>query len=269
MITIAAVQFAPKLGNLKGTIAELDFLLQSIDQKVDLILLPELANSGYNFNCKEEALKSAEAISKSVFLDFLKEYAKKMSCAFVTGFCEKTNDKLYNSSVFLDENGVLGHYRKLHLFLHEKKIFEVGNLGLPVFKFKNYKLGMMICFDYMFPEVSRQLALKDADFICHPCNLVTNYAFKIMPALALMNSLYIVTCNRIGIEKDLRFIGKSLVVDYRGNIITSAKKNQVEIIYSQIFPKFSRNKWVTPRNHVFLDRRLDVYPNILEVPDKR
>lgn len=263
MINVATVQFAPLLGKPFETRQILKELLDSL-QPVDLVVLPELANSGYNFSSRDQAVELSEEISNSPFLKMLKEQAKKMNCSIVTGLCERMNAKLFNSSIYLDGDGIKGHYRKLHLFMNEKKIFEPGNFGLPVFDFKQYKIGMMVCFDYMFPEVCRTLALKEADIICHPSNLVTNFAQKVLPALGLMNSVYILTANRIGVEGDTKFNGRSMMVDPRGHVFSTSSSDQVEIRYSSIMPERSRDKWVTSRNHVFLDRRLDVYPNLID-----
>ncbi|MCT4644134.1 MAG: 5-formyltetrahydrofolate cyclo-ligase, partial [Carboxylicivirga sp.] len=123
---ISLVQFAPQLGQLQQNLNQIKDLIQTSDGQ--LFVLPELANSGYNFKNREEALGAAEKIENSIFLTELVKIAKDKNCLIVSGFCEREGGQLFNSAVLLGSNGVIGCYRKLHLFLNEKDIFTPGNL---------------------------------------------------------------------------------------------------------------------------------------------
>mgnify|MGYP002639565710 CR=1 FL=1 len=261
---VAQIQFEPKLGdcsyNLKRII---NFLSQCKD--VDLIVLPELANSGYLFDGRDHALEVANQLSCLNYLDSLAEFSSANDVFIVSGYLEKVDDKLYNSSVFISPDGSRGNYRKIHLFMDEKKIFEPGNLGLPLFNIGNYKLGMLICFDYLFPEIWRIMALKGADLIVHPSNLITQNAYIVVPAQALMNGYYVITSNRIGREGEIIFCGKSLVVDPRGNIVNTLGALDEGILYTDIDPKLSQNKMITSGNHIFHDRRPKEYMDLYDL----
>jgi len=254
---LAIVQFAPVFGDLNATIASLSNLLEQV-KEADLVVLPELANSGYNFNSTEEAFYLSETLKDSVFLDFLSAKCKLYDFTIATGFAEKENDEIYNSSVLLNADGIIGTYRKLHLFMNEKKIFKQGNLGLPVFEIKGVKIGMLVCFDWMFPEVWRKLALKGIDIILHPSNLVLPYAQSVIPSYALVNKVFIATANRIGTEKELSFTGQSIIANPKGELLAKAGVKE-EILMVDIDPLLARNKMITPMNNAFDDRRTDIY----------
>lgn len=254
---LAIIQFAPVLGNLDATIERLSLLFEKVDG-ADLVVLPELANSGYNFENREQALSLSEEIKSSKFLIFLKESCAQFNFTVATGFSERDDEKLYNSAILLDKNGIIGKYRKLHLFMNEKNIFEAGDVGLPIFEIGGIKIGMLVCFDWMFPEAWRNLALKGVDLILHPSNLVLPYAQSVMPSYALVNRLFIATANRIGTERDLSFTGKSVIVDPKGTVLAKAEEGE-EVIIVDIDPELARDKMITPMNDAFKDRRTDIY----------
>jgi predicted amidohydrolase len=247
------LQFEPIIGNVCENMNQISRLLNDVGE-TDLVVLPELANSGYNFESKEEALSLAENERTSIFLDFLISEAKKHQSYIVSGFNERENDTLYNSSILIGNEGLLSKYRKMHLFMNEFDIFEKGNLGLPVFDCGNFKIGMLICFDWVFPEVWRILALKGADIICHPSNLVLPYAQQAVPVHGLINRTFNITANRIGTERGLAFTGGSILSDPLGNTMIKAPSDKECLMIAQLDLDLARNKMITPRNHVFDDR---------------
>ncbi|MEI7595245.1 MAG: nitrilase-related carbon-nitrogen hydrolase [Bacteroidota bacterium] len=260
---VGYLQFQPKINCLAENIQNISFFLNNCED-FDLVVLPELANSGYNFSSKEEALANAEEINKSKYINALTEICKKRKCHIVSGFCELENGKLYNSSVLINEKGVLGVYRKLHLFFNEQDYFEPGNLGLPIFSVNGVKIGMLVCFDWMFPEVWRILAMKGADIICHPSNLVLPYAQKAVPIYALTNRVFTITANRIGTEGDLKFTGQSVISDTRGEILCKASETAEELMFTFIETLDAKNKMITAKNHIFKSRRPDEYLDLIK-----
>lgn len=259
---VSFVQFQPLLGKPDETIERLQKLLPQTSGS-DLIVLPELANSGYNFISREQAYELSEEIEKSRFLSYLEQWSKETGVYIVTGINEREKGLLYNSSVLIGPDNIIGKYRKIHLFMNEKDIFEPGNFGLPVFKIENYNLGMLICFDYLFPEIWRILALKGADIICHPSNLVTPYGQKVVPSHCIINRIFAITANRIGTEGNITFSGGSIICSPEGeNLATGPENNEcvgtVEIDIAQ-----ARNKWITERNHAINDRRPDQYSGLI------
>ena len=257
---ISIIQFAPVLGNPEATLNKLRALLNKCSEN-DLIILPELANSGYNFQSKKEAFKLSEDISGK-FISFLHEFAKEYDTAIISGFNERAGKKLYNTAVFIDKSGIIGKYRKLHLFLNEPDFFEKGDMGLPLFEYKTYKIGMLICFDWMIPEIWRNMALNSADIICHPSNLVLPYAQSVIPAYAIINHIFIATANRVGQERGVNFSGQSIIANPKGEIIGQLSATKEEVLHVEVDLSQSRNKNITERNHLFKDRRLDVYKDL-------
>jgi predicted amidohydrolase len=256
---VSIVQFQPALAEPEENVRRLEPLFDTV-RGSKLVVLPELSNSGYNFRNFDEAYQLSEVIGKpGLFQDFLLRQASTKDLCIVSGINEREGDKLYNSAILVSPEGVIGKYRKMHLFVNEKDIFQKGNIGLPVFDLGDFKIGMMICFDYLFPEPWRMLAQRGADLICHPSNLLTENAHRCLPGLALMNRIYIATANRIGTEGELEFNGKSLFTDPKGRIIEMASPDKTEIIFAEIDTQLSHNKMVTSRNHVFDDRRPEAY----------
>jgi predicted amidohydrolase len=260
---VGFVQFAPVLGDVEATMRKIDRLIGA-DVAADIWVLPELCNSGYNFSSREQAWETSEAVSGSVFVQYLESVCERLDCHVVSGFNERDGDSLYNSAVLVGPGGYVGTYRKLHLFLNEKDHFEPGDVGLPVFDVGSCKLGMLVCFDWIFPEVWRVLALKGADVICHPSNLVLpGFAQRAVPIRALTNRVYVVTANRIGVEGDLTFTGLSTIADPRGDVLVQASQVEEEVGVVGVDVGLARDKWITPRNDIFADRRPGDYSFLL------
>jgi len=257
-IKAGILQFRPLIGERDHNINTIDGLLQGLGD-VDLLVFPELSNSGYNFTSREQAYQVSEEINESKFVDFLIVKANELNTAIVCGINERENGKLYNTAVLVDKSGVIGKYRKTHLYVNEKDFFELGDLGFPVFELNGFKIGICICFDYLFPEIWRMQVEDGADLICHPSNLISENAYKVIPALSLINRTYILTANRFGAEDDLRFCGKSFITDPFGDVIEMAAPDQEEIIIQELDLDLSRNKMVTSRNHALHDRRPSIY----------
>jgi predicted amidohydrolase len=263
IINAGFLQFQPKLGKVEENMENIKRLICQANH-ANLIVIPELANSGYNFESREQALSLAEESNKSLYIDFLTSLSKQHSIYIVSGFNEKDNDKLFNSAVLVGSTGLIGRYRKIHLFMNEWDIFEKGNLGLPVFEIDSYRIGMLICFDWIFPEVWRILAIKGADVICHPSNLVLPYAQQAVPVHGLMNKTFGITANRTGIERGLSFTGQSIISDPSGVILIKASEAKDEVAIAKLDLNLARNKMITPRNHIFDDRLPSEYSSLIE-----
>ena len=257
------IQLSPVLGDLNATMSKVRHHLDRL-AAADLIVLPELCNSGYNFESPQQARETSEPVESSVFLEYLHSECKKHGRYIVTGFNERDGDRLYNSAILMGPDGVCGKYRKLHLFLNEKDIFTPGDAGLPVFDVGGCKLGLLICFDWVFPEAWRILAIKGADIVCHPSNLVIpGLAQKAIPIHALINRVYVITANRTGREGDLSFTGLSISAGPRGEVFCQAGPSEEETGLVEIDPAAARDKMVTPRNHLLQDRRPDEYLDLV------
>ena len=261
---VGFIQFAPVLGDVQATIQSLDRLIP-LCANADLLVLPELCNSGYNFESAQQAWATSEEIGRSVFVQYLASVCQRYNLHIVSGLNERAGERLYNSSVLVGPGGCLGRYRKLHLFLNEKDFFEPGDAGLPVFDIGFCRVGMLVCFDWLFPEVWRILALKGADIICHPSNLVLpGLAQQAIPIHALTNRVYVVTGNRVGAEKDLLFTGLSTIADPQGAILYQASSEEEVAWLVDVDIERARDKEITSRNNVIADRRPEEYGFLLQ-----
>jgi predicted amidohydrolase len=263
-LNIGFVQFAPVLGDLQATIERIEEL-SAQGAGADLLVLPELCNSGYNFVSKEQAWATSEEIGDSDFIRYLESLCARLDCHIVSGLNERCGSRLYNTAVLVGPQGYLGRYRKLHLFFNEKDFFEPGDVGLPLFDIGTCRIGMLVCFDWIFPEAWRVLALKGADIICHPSNLVLpGLAQQAVPVHALVNRLYVVTANRIGNEGDLTFTGMSTIADPRGQVLAQASRTHTEVGRVDIDVSRARAKDITARNNLLTDRRPQEYQLLTE-----
>jgi predicted amidohydrolase len=255
---------APELGRPEETLARLGDLITDIGE-VDLLVLPELCNSGYRFESEEQARELSEEVGQGSFSQFLADRCRGLDCHIVSGINERDGDRLYNTAVLMGPDGVVGIYRKLHLFVDEKDFFAPGNAGLPVFDIGPCRVGMQVCFDWVFPETWRVLALKGADVIAHPSNLVLpGFCQQAVPVHALVNRVFVVTANRIGRERDLQFTGTSVIADPRGRVLAEGPPDREEVRVEEIDVGAARDKAVTPRNDIFHDRRPEEYRLLTE-----
>jgi predicted amidohydrolase len=256
---VGHVQFSPILGDLEANRNRVRRLIEDAPE-ADLLVLPELANSGYRFGGRDHARECAESAREGPFVRLLQELSAARGTLLVSGLCERDGDRLYNSAVLVTPAGEIHLYRKNHLFLDEKDLFEPGNLGLPVFEAGGTRIGILICFDWQFPEAWRVLALAGAEIVCHPSNLVLpGLAQRAVPIHALLNRFFVVTANRTGTERDLTFTGNSIIVSPRGEILASASPDGEEVGIVEIDPPVARDKSVTSRNDLLADRRPELY----------
>jgi predicted amidohydrolase len=263
---VGYIQFAPRLGDLEANRRAVERRVREAPP-ADLLVLPELCSSGYRFASREQARQCSEPAAGGPFVELLERLSRERGCSLVSGFCERDGDRLFNSAVLVTPDGLRGVYRKLHLFLDEKDLFTPGDLGLPVFDLPPCRVGVLICFDWQFPEAWRVLALRGADLVCHPSNLVLpGLAQRSIPAHALLNRLFVVTANRIGVESDLSFTGRSIIVEPKGRVLHEADPEAEETYVAEIDPRLARDKSVTTRNDLLADRRPEHYGDLLRPP---
>ncbi|UCD11306.1 MAG: acyltransferase [Nitrospinaceae bacterium] len=261
-MNVGFVQNDPQFGKVAHNLARLDALLDN--QRADLLVLPELFNTGYQFTTREEALALAEPLTGGPTLDWLMKTARCTGATLVAGLAEKEGSRVYNSAVLAGADGILGHYRKAHLFDTEKSVFDPGDLPLAVFDIGAARVGIMICFDWRFPETARTLALKGADIIAHPSNLVLKHCPDAMITRCLENRVFAITADRVGAEErlagpPLRFIGQSQIVDPDGDVLFRASPDREEVKVLSLDIRRAREKRINPNNDLFADRREDLY----------
>ncbi|RPI02525.1 MAG: acyltransferase [Ignavibacteriae bacterium] len=256
---VAVVQTCPIFGEVKKNVALALSLMESA--AADLYVLPELFNTGYNFNEEAELKTLAETAESSTFR-MMHAWSKNHACYIVYGFAERA-DKIYNSAALIGPEGVRGLYRKVHLFDRENLFFAPGNLGFPVFELPFGTIGLMICFDWIYPESARSLALKGAQLVAHPSNLVLPHCPDSMVTRCLENRIYTATADRVGEEnrggRNLKFIGSSEIVAPNGEILCKLGASDPAISVVELDLALAKNKQINNYNHVIDGRRPDQY----------
>jgi predicted amidohydrolase len=258
---IGFYQFNPKP---KAVAENLNRIVKRLEVvKADIIVLPELCLTGYLFSSRAELARFAEPVPDGPTCSLLLNFCTRQNINLILGIAERSGSRIFNSAILVTTSGTVHTYRKIHLFTEEKDIFDQGNLPFPVFTLGQVRVGMLVCFDYFFPESSRTLALRGAQLICHPANLVLDYAQSMTITRAQENRIFWVLANRIGSErlgnKEMKFTGRSQIVAPDGNVLVRASAAQEELPIVDINPALALNKNVTPRNNIFTDRRPELY----------
>lgn len=256
---LAVVQTDPQFGEVRSNIEAALSLMGST--QADLFVLPELFNTGYNFIDADEVGRLAEPVDGPTF-DAMAAFARRNSCYVAYGFAERSG-RIYNSSALVGPKGRIGLFRKVHLFYRETLFFASGDLGFPVFDLPFGKVGMMICFDWIYPESARTLALHGAQLILHPSNLVMPYCPDAMVTRCLENRVFAATANRIGLEDrggiSLSYIGTSEIVSPRGEILARLPVAKAAVAVIEVDLAQALNKQINEFNDLFAGRRSEQY----------
>ena len=255
-------QFSPSFGNKKQNIEKVASAIKNAAS--DLIVLPEFFATGYQFTSTDEVAGLSEPIPKGYTTELLSDLSYEKNIFIVAGLPEKSGDTFYNSAVLTGPNGYIGKYRKTHLFFEETLYFTPGDTGFKVWDTAIGRIGIMICFDWFYPESMRSLALSGAEVVAHPANLVLPFCPDAMPVRCLENMVFAVTANRTGTEnrnenQSLTFIGKSEIVSPGGEILVRATENEETLIIADIDLEKARVKALNPFNDIFKDRRPEHY----------
>jgi predicted amidohydrolase len=260
------LQFAPDYLQVEQNLETAENLLEDID--ADLVVLPELFTSGYYFQSEEDLRTVAEPVPQGPSTQRLKQWASDTEATLVAGLAEQEGGEIFNSAVVVRPNGRTDTYRKVHLFYEETTLFSPGDLGFRVFDVTTrdgtaYRLGVMVCFDWYFPEAARSLALQGADVIAHPSNLVLPHCPDSMPIRARENHVYTITANRYGSEakgeEELTFIGMSEICNPQGDILRRADRTGDAVGVESFDPTTARDRRINEMNDVLGDRRPDTY----------
>jgi predicted amidohydrolase len=275
VVKVACIQMEPRVGEKARNLERsLGFIEEAAGQGARLVVLPELANSGYVFETREEAFECAEEIPSGPTVAAWAAAAHDHGLYLAAGICERAATQLFNSGVLIGPEGYIGPFRKMHLWNEENLFFEPGDLGFPVFPTPIGRLAAIICYDGWFPESWRLCALQGADIVCMSTNWVPipgqdprreAMANILCMAAAHSNSLFIAAADRVGEERGQPFIGQSVIVSHTGWPIGGpASPDREEIIYAECNLADARRKrsW-NEYNQVLRDRRTDVYSEML------
>lgn len=259
---IGFIQTTPVFGDRRSNLDHVEMLVCGV--AADLVVLPEFFATGYLFSDIGEVMTLAEPVPGGITTESLLRISRSSGTALVAGLPERDGDRLFNSAVLVTPEGDLHTYRKTHLFDREKLFFTPGDTGFRVWEWRGVRIGIMICFDWYFPESARVLALAGAQIIAHPSNLVLPHCPDAMITRCLENRVFSVTCNRSGSETrhgiNLKYIGNSRIISPKGIILGQAGGEDTAVITAEIEPGEADDKRVTSRNDLFADRRTGLYP---------
>lgn len=262
---LAFAQTSPRFGDVAGNLDRTARLLEDLGP-CDLLVLPELFSTGYVFRDRGELADFAED-REGPSIRFLTEQAARRNSWVSGGFAERDGDHLFNSAALAGPDGSVRIYRKIHLFDRETEMFDPGDRPFEVHRVaagpSPVKVGMMICFDWFFPESARCLALEGAEILLHPSNLVMSTCQSSMPTRCLENAVFAVTANRVG-EDDrgdvcVAFTGASLITGPDGKVLASAPVRGQCTRVVEVDVARAREKRITERNDRFRDRRPAMY----------
>jgi predicted amidohydrolase len=268
-VVVACCQIAPTVGDLDGNRRlTREAVAEAVAAGARLVVLPELATSGYVFESPEEARACAEPPDGPALRGWA-EAAARGDAVVVGGFCERGEDGLlYNSAAVVDATGVVGVYRKIHLWDSERLFFEPGGECAPVVETRAGRIGVATCYDINFPEVARSLALAGADLITLPANIPRfprpegERPIEIVLAMATahLNHVFFAMCDRCGPERGVEWVGGSVICDEWGWILAGPPHEfGPGLVIAECDLMRARDKAWNERNDVFGDRRPDLY----------
>jgi predicted amidohydrolase len=271
-LRVAACQIDPQIGEVEANLDRIGHaVLEAVSAGASLVALPEAAVTGYAFGSLEEALPVARRAS-GIAEDRLAGLAETHRVTIVCGSLEATADEVYNVALISLPDGRRYRYRKMHLpFLGIDRFATPGPDAPPVIEVDGLRFGVLICYDLRFPEAARICALEAADLIVLPTNWPVGVDFHpgiFAPARAAENHCYLLACDRVGTERDVTFIGRSLLVDYDGKQLAIASDTQEELLLGEIDPEAARGTHIRrrPGEHewdTIADRRPGLYDRLL------
>jgi omega-amidase len=259
---IAAAQISCSLGDPDANFLKVrDFSARAKQASAELIVFPEMTDTGYSMS----VIQTHAASWTSGFVPGLQEVARELSIAIVSGVSERDGACIYNSQVFVDQQGQLvAKYRKTHLYavapVEEQTCFAPGDAFVR-FAFGDLHFGFSICYDLRFPEMYRKLATEHnvtAFIISSAWPFPRVEHFRLLSlARAIENQSYVIASNRVGKDEDLWFCGSSAIIDPRGVVIAAASADREELIHADL----SEDLVLSVRSRVasFAHRRPDLY----------
>ena len=275
-IRVGVVQFVPRWGDRDGNFERMVRIVTDAASAIDVLIFPELATSGYFFLSPDELRPLAWERDHPQVRHF-QHLAATTRCVIVVGAPEwdGTTQRLFNSAWVFDPSLAVWTYRKAHLFYKEKMVFAPGDRELTVFPVlqNRLRLGVMICYDFRFPEVARSLALQGADCIALPANFVTPIWLDIVRIRAIENKVYIAVADRCGSEEregeQLHFMGGSAVVHYNGQLMAQLDRENEGMAVAFLQPLKVRRKRLNDLNDLFDDRRPELYQLLCRSGEER
>jgi predicted amidohydrolase len=268
--TIACLQMDVEIGNVDANRRSIvERIRTAADGGAELAIFPECALTGYCFDSLEEATPFGEPID-GPSSEVIAEACLKTGTHAVVGFIEKDGVSYYNAAMVVGPNGIVGSYRKVHMpYLGVDRFLKPGDRQFDIIELPIGRIGVNICYDASFPEASRALKLLGAELIILPTNWPTGAwrtAEFIINARACENHVNFAAANRAGVERGWQFIGRSKVVDYNGDTLKEASRENEEILFAEVdLAEANKNKIVNVAGSYEIDRLADRRPEFYRI----
>lgn len=275
MVRVATVQLAPIVGKYADNIdAITNAITASLDAGADIVVIPELATSGYVFESPKEARSLAIGATDEIFTQWASLAALHADSVIVVGFAELGDDNfLYNSAAVVMATGIVGVYRKVHLWNEEKLYFRPGDAPPLVVNSAHGKIGVMICYDLEFPEWTRMAALSGVDLLAVPTNWPRTERpdgervpeVQIAMAAARVNRMAIACADRTGTERGVQWSEGTTFIGADGWIVDQVGSG-TGTAWADFHPDDSQQKKLTELSHIFNDRFPALYSSLSVTP---
>ncbi len=272
MTRVACRQFAPRVDDPAATRTALAAALEEgAAARADILVLPELANSGYVFHDPGEARAAAEPADGPTLASW-QAAAERDGMVICGGFCELGDDgRLYNSAAIVDASGVLAVYRKAHLWDRERDVFTAGSAPPPVVETAHGRLAAIVCYDLEFPEWPRVAALAGADLLLVPTNwpsddFAHDVPMEVLRAMvaAATNHMFVAVCDRHGDERGVQWVAGTAIVDADGRLLAGPAGPGDALLVADVDLTVARDKGYGESNDVHADRRPELYGPLLD-----
>ena len=274
---IAAAQIDIKLGQVDTNLAKiLAYAGEAAGNGADLVIFPECALTGYQFDSREEAMASAQTLPGPA-TSLISSLCGELGIHVIFGMLEQTGKLLFNTSALVGPEGLVCSYHKNHVaFQAVDRFVDKGDKPFDLCDIPKVRIGLELGYDTFFPEAARVHSLLGADLLVLETNFATTglveRAARVTTTRAIENKVYVVWCNRVGEERGYPFRGRSKMMDPMGMALARASDNDEEIIYAEIDPSRARNKRVTHYDGEweldrFGDRRPELYGLIVQAPE--
>jgi predicted amidohydrolase len=267
-VRVAVHQLAPRIGDLDGNRRR---ALAAIDAAAAagarIVVLPELAASGYVFRDAAEAHGLAEPPGGPTVTGWA-ERAAAHDIVVVGGFAEDAGDVLHNSAALVDPSGLRAVYRKAHLWDRESLVFTPGDAPPAVVATPHGRIGVMVCYDLEFPEWVRAAALRGAELLCVPTNWPRGprpdgeRPMEVLRAMvaAATNRMAIAACDRCGDERGVTWVAGSAIAGPDGWLLAGPPAaTEPALLVADVDLAAARDKALGPRNDALADRRPALY----------
>ena len=274
---IACAQLAPVVADPADNRRLADRAIRAAARSgAQVIVLPELTTTGYYLELPEAADLAEDAAGASVTAWI--EALAGSTAVLVGGFCERGSDgNVYNSAAMVSSDGLLSVYRKTHLWAREPRLFTPGGQPPPVVDTCWGPIGMAICYDLFFPEVTRGLALGGAWLLAVPTNSpfdgprapgargpAGGIGHTVARAAAYLNRVYVAVCDRHGDERGNAWTARSSIVGPEGQFLAGPVGYSEELLIADCdLADAERKRWEGASNDAFADRRPELYASVV------